>query len=537
MQHKNQAAMTLYTKPDNIKSILHFDTTSRSKIDGDWPSLILVFSDNRRYSLRPLFFAFEDRQNIGRLIVETYKRLASTIKISSQEPVKPVQLWQNTTSIMTDSVNLNLKIGEEVTKDFKSNIPPPTHLLCKSHPVEAFDRSNLTVLAEIESKLDFRKKLQSLNLSVKPFLQGKKSLTECAISSILSLVSHEKSAHSTNQADLFDYILNRENQVNRLAIYHEHRFTKLGYSATSILQSLPFICMLINETPLSNQHVAVVKLLLDSEFIVTELEALSYFTHKVTLPFLHFVEVSSQENLLQVFPELYKDLSSGKMNTLDAYVVHYPHNKVLKPTSDLCSKILNKMCLHAAQVFDRQTGREYGFGNFRLSNPSRATELHLLTNEELAGQPTDNLEYERHLAGFGKRAAVAKFRNKRFTAKGIRNDCTLLISDSFQTKNEKKFNKVVKFLNEMELKWVAEQKKLKLKQIKEKIEKGKKRDQYVQKRLKLCKSWGGPVVSVEELHTILNSHPDKNEAIVRNELIYFRESHKSEVIYKPELLK
>ena len=125
---------------------------------------------------------------------------------------------------MTDSVNKNLKIGEEVTKVFKSNIPPPTHLSCKSHPVEAFDRSNLAVLAEIESKLDFRKKLQSLNPSVKPFLRGKKSVTECAISSILSLVSHEKSAHSTNQADLFDYILNRENQVNRLAIYHERRF-------------------------------------------------------------------------------------------------------------------------------------------------------------------------------------------------------------------------------------------------------------------------------------------------------------------------
>ena len=125
----------------------------------------------------------------------------------------------------------------------------------------------------------------------------------------------------------------------------------------------------------------VVKLLLDSAFLVTELEALSYFTHKVTLPFLHFVEVSSQKDLLKVFPELYKDLSSGKMNPLDAYVVHYPHNTVLKPTSDLCSKILYKMCLHAAQVFDCQTGREYRFGNFCLSNPPRATELHLLSNE------------------------------------------------------------------------------------------------------------------------------------------------------------
>ena len=91
-----------------------------------------------------------------------------------QELVEPVQLWKNTNSIMTDSVSKNLKIGEKVSKVFKSNVPPPTHLLCKSHPVEAFDRSNLTVLAEIETKLDFRKKLQNLNPSVKSFSRGKK---------------------------------------------------------------------------------------------------------------------------------------------------------------------------------------------------------------------------------------------------------------------------------------------------------------------------------------------------------------------------
>ena len=114
--------------------------------------------------------------------------------------------------------------------------------------------------------------------TVKPFSRGKISVTECAISTILSLVSHEKPAHSTNQAGLFDYILNRENQVNRLAIYHERRFNKLGYSAESILQSLPFIRMLINKTHLSNQHVEVVKLLLYSEFLVTELNLRHFLT-------------------------------------------------------------------------------------------------------------------------------------------------------------------------------------------------------------------------------------------------------------------
>ena len=107
-----------------------------------------------------------------------------------------------------------------------------------------------------------------------------------------------------------------------------------------------------------------------------------------------------------------------------------------------------------------------------MANPPHATKLNLLTNDELEGLPTNNLESERHLAGFGKRAAVAKFRNQRFTAKGIRNDCTLLISGYFQSKAEKSFNKVVELLNEMEKRWVEDQKNLKLKQIKEKIEKG-----------------------------------------------------------------
>ena len=40
------------------------------------------------------------------------------------------------------------------------------------------------------------------------------------------------------------------------------------------------------------------------------------------------------------------------------------------------------------------------------------------------------------------------------------------------------------------------------KQNKKKHEKVKKRDQYVQKHLKLCKRQGGPVVSVEELQLI-----------------------------------
>ena len=155
-------------------------------------------------------------------------------------------------------------------------------------------------------------------------------------------------AYSTNQADPYNYILNRENQVNRLAIYHDRRFTKLWYSAASVLQSLPFICMLLNETHLSKQHKEVVKQLLDSEFLVNELEVLFNFTYKETLPFFYFFEVSFQQDLLKVFLTEYDDLSIWIMNTLETYVAHYPPIKVLKPTSELCCKVLKKMCLHVA---------------------------------------------------------------------------------------------------------------------------------------------------------------------------------------------
>ena len=131
--------------------------------------------------------------------------------------------------------------------------------------------------------------MERINPAVESFLRGKKSVAEAAITSILSFVSHDKSAHSTNLADLFDFILQRENKVNSVAMYYERRFTKLGYSAASILQALPYLHMLLNETHLNNQHIEIVKMFLESEFMITELQVLAYFTHMITLPFLYFV--------------------------------------------------------------------------------------------------------------------------------------------------------------------------------------------------------------------------------------------------------
>ena len=68
-QVERDAGLALLHRPANTKSILHYNTTSRCHIDGEWPSIILSFSDGTDLELRPLFFAYEDREQIILLLV------------------------------------------------------------------------------------------------------------------------------------------------------------------------------------------------------------------------------------------------------------------------------------------------------------------------------------------------------------------------------------------------------------------------------------------------------------------------------------
>ena len=123
IHQEQRAALALKSADNHVKVTLHYDTTSRSNIDGEWPSLILIFSDKQRFKLRPLFFAYEDRVQIIRLIVETYNRLAAAIN-TEDDPCSVKFLWEKTTSLMTDSVSKNLHIGEGVAEKLDSNHHP-----------------------------------------------------------------------------------------------------------------------------------------------------------------------------------------------------------------------------------------------------------------------------------------------------------------------------------------------------------------------------------------------------------------------------
>ena len=169
VQEEADAANCLYNMPSGVTCTLHYDTTSRCKIDGEWPAIIFSFSNGHRYSLRPLFFAFEDRAQIVRLLAETYKRLAICVTSKSVDtPVAAKDLWEKTSVIMTDSVEKNLKIEDGIAASLGSTYKP-LHTLCKAHTVEALDRSNLAVLAKMEHKIKFRQALESINPGVKSF--------------------------------------------------------------------------------------------------------------------------------------------------------------------------------------------------------------------------------------------------------------------------------------------------------------------------------------------------------------------------------
>ena len=142
---EREATFALFNKSTLVKSNVHFDTTGRSSMDGEWPSLILKFSDEIEYRLQPIFFAFEDREQITNL---TFGRLIATLQVSHDQTLQPKTLWEKVDAIMTDTITKNTEVEETIAKALDSS-HIPLYLLCKTYTVEALDKSSLEVLNEI----------------------------------------------------------------------------------------------------------------------------------------------------------------------------------------------------------------------------------------------------------------------------------------------------------------------------------------------------------------------------------------------------
>ena len=216
-------------------------------------------------------------------------------------------------------------------------------------------------------------------------------------------------------------MLEQEGLTKHVSLYKERQFTKLGYSATSILQALPQITKLLMETWKSNLLDEACKLYVNCELFITELHLLAIFRHKVTLPFLNCIEKSTQEELLKIFPKLHCDLLNHDMDTLEDFQVNYKHVTIPALAMEAQKEVINRMCVEEAKGFELQCGREYGFGTLELL-------LHQTTKlqpEELKSMPTNSIICEHLLATFSHGADVSKFRNRNFSAKGIKDNIVL----------------------------------------------------------------------------------------------------------------
>ena len=102
-----------------------------------------------------------------------------------------------------------------------------------------------------------------------------------------------------------------------------------------------------------------------------------------------------------------------------------------------------------------QCAKEYGFA---AESSTRATDLSVLTKEQLRGLPTGNLKCARNLSIFNTRAEKgARSRNRKFTAKSILND--VMLYRDVQDKVDPSMKLVTKLLDEREAVWTDSQKK------------------------------------------------------------------------------
>ena len=80
--------MQLPSPPDDV--IVHYDTTTRKRLNGEWPSVIIKMSNGKKFRLCSLNMAVEDRKNIVNLFVASLSRLALTVNCSKEEQWKKI---------------------------------------------------------------------------------------------------------------------------------------------------------------------------------------------------------------------------------------------------------------------------------------------------------------------------------------------------------------------------------------------------------------------------------------------------------------
>lgn len=152
------------------------------------------------------------------------------------------------------------------------------------------------------------------------------------------------------------------------------------------------------------------------EFIRSALKCVAIFTEKVIFPYLNLAEIGTQQNFVDILPKLYSDLQKGEMDTLAQYQVQYSF-QFDSHLSKVDDAILMRFCKYVAKALEIARGREYGFSE--EGRNERGTRVNILTSEQLANLPTNNILSERELAAFDLQVKkFARATNHHFKANG-----------------------------------------------------------------------------------------------------------------------
>ena len=147
------------------------------------------------------------------------------------------------------------------------------------------------------------------------------------IPALLKLVAKDADGKTSSLADELTLILEDDGVYKTYSLYKERRFSKLGYSAGSIFDSIPQFRILLGRTSHNNLLIPGCRIYLENDFIIAGLKALSDFTYFITMPFLNAVERCNQDQLVEIITKLHNELENGISHnqSLKEFTVPWTH--------------------------------------------------------------------------------------------------------------------------------------------------------------------------------------------------------------------
>ena len=126
----------------------------------------------------------------------------------------------------------------------------------------------------------------------------------------------------------------------------------------------------------------------------------------------------------------------------------------------------------------------------------------------------------------------SKCSNKNFHARCVRDNVTLHHSSEVK----KLDGELRALLDQREEEWDAAQREIKVRHLESLIQKGKNRENYIDKVLAKCKTWGGPFTKTDEMKVVLTKEDeDGQRKILRHEIVFQKTTHPNDALLRKEL--